>query len=140
MTDPETKKHAGSAMLKAYVDDALISTSNVKDSGFVLPGAEGGGTLFFIGRIITREAGHASILLSVDDSYLTSTLEEFNITSGSHSAFDVGAHLEKTISDPVEKKPLSSEAYGKFRRCLGKLLWLSQSRHDLKLWHYGCLS
>ena len=150
VVDPKTKKNAGSAMLIAYVDDILISSSNLrteqlikdtigavvpaKDTGCVLPADEGGGSLVFIGRRITREPGHAPILLSVDDSYLSSTFEEFGITSGSHSAPDVAAHLEKTISDPVGKKPLSPEAYGRFRRCLGKLLWLSQSRHDLKLW------
>ena len=29
--------------------------------------------------------------------------------------------------------PLSDESYGKFRRALGKLLWLAQCRHDIKL-------
>ena len=150
VVDPKTKKQAGSAMLMAYVDDILISASNrrteeiikqtigavvpAKDTGCVLPADEGGGTLVFIGRRITREAGHAPILLSVDDSYLTTTFEEFQIISGSHSAPDVASHLEKTISDPNGKKPLSPEAYSRFRRCLGKLLWLSQSRHDLKVW------
>ena len=150
VVDPKTKKQAGSAMLMAYVDDILISASNrrteeiikqtigavvpAKDTGCVLPADEGGGTLVFIGRRITREAGHSPILLSVDDSYLTTTFEEFQIVSGSHSAPDVASHLEKTISDPNGKKPLSPEAYSRFRRCLGKLLWLSQSRHDLKVW------
>ena len=78
----------------------------------------------FIGRRITREAGHSPILLSVDDSYLTTTFEEFQIVSGSHSAPDVASHLEKTISDPNGKKPLSPEAYSRFRRCLGKLYGL----------------
>ena len=38
------------------------------------------------------------------------------------------------MSDERSKKPLSSEAYGRFRRALGKLLWMSQVRHDLKTW------
>ena len=74
------------------------------------------------------------ILLSVDDQYLAGTYEEFGIKSGSSAAPDVAAHLERTVSDPNAKKPLSAESYRRFRRCLGKLLWLSQSRHDLKLW------
>ena len=78
--------------------------------------------------------GHSGILLSVDDQYLTGTYEEFGIKSGSSAAPDVAAHLERTVSDPNAKKPLSAESYRRFRRCLGKLLWLSQSRHDLKLW------
>ena len=148
--DPESNEVVGSAMLVAYVDDILIASSSleaeeiiVKTIGSVVPvkttgqvhrGEDGGGELTFIGRKISRHPGHSGILLSVDDKYLASTYEEFGIASGSTAAPDVAAHLEKTVSDVQAKKPLSPESYRRFRRCLGRLLWLSQSRHDLKVW------
>ena len=32
------------------------------------------------------------------------------------------------------KKELTPAAYARFRRALGKLLWMSQTRHDMKLY------
>ena len=72
-------------------------------------------------------------MLSVDDSYLDQTFRDYNITSGSSSVPDVAQHLEKTMSDKQAMLKLSPESYTRFRKALGKLLWLSQSRHDLKL-------
>ena len=148
--DENSGEVVGSAMLVAYVDDILIASSTaeaeeiikkkigsvvpVKVTGQVHCGRDGGGELTFIGRKISRHPGHSGILLSVDDKYLAGTYEEFGIKSGSSAAPDVASHLERTVSDPNAKKLLSEESYRRFRRCLGKLLWLSQSRHDLKLW------
>ena len=148
--DEDSGAAAGFAMLVAYVDDILIASSTpkaeeiikkkigsvvpVKVTGQVCRSSDGGGELTFIGRKISRHPGHSGILLSVDDQYLAGTYEEFGIKSGSSAAPDVAAHLERTVSDPNAKKPLSAESYRRFRRCLGKLLWLSQSRRDLKLW------
>ena len=148
--DEDSGAAAGFAMLVAYVDDILIASSTakaeeiikkkigsvvpVKVTGQVCRSSDGGGELTFIGRKISRHPGHSGILLSVDDQYLAGTYEEFGIKSGSSAAPDVAAHLERTVSDPNAKKPLSAESNRRFRRCLGKLLWLSQSRHDLKLW------
>ena len=47
---------------------------------------------------------------------------------------DISGHLEKTLTDINFQKPLSDEAYSRFRKALGKLLWLSQLRHDVKTW------
>ena len=44
----------------------------------------------------------------------------------------MASFLEK--SDEVSLRPLTAEGYGKFRKSLGKMLWLAQVRHDLKLW------
>ena len=74
------------------------------------------------------------MLLSINPSYLDSTFKEYGVEKGSEAAPDVASHLEKTMTDESAKKPLSSEAYGRFRRALGKLLWMSQVRHDLKTW------
>ena len=142
-------KALGYALLIAYVDDVLIATSNeetekaihhalnqvvpVKITGHILEAEHGGGELVFIGRRITRSPGHSAVMLSVDDSYLDQTFRDYNITSGSSSVPDVAQHLEKTMSDKQAMLRLSPESYTRFRKALGKLLWLSQSRHDLKL-------
>ena len=148
--EPESDEVAGFAMVMAYVDDVLIASSSeraetiiketigkvvpVKSTGKVWPAQDGGGQLVFIGRTISRYPGHASLHLSVSDEYLATTFADYNITAGSKSVPDVAAHLEKTVNDPLSKQPLSPESYSRFRRCLGKLLWLSQSRHDITLW------
>ena len=148
--EPNSDQFAGFAMVMAYVDDVLIASSNertetivkdtiggvvpVKSTGKIWPAQDGGGKLVFIGRTISRTPGHATIHLSVSDEYLSSTFSEFGITSGSKAVPDVASHLEKTMTDQLAKQPLSPEGYSRFRRCLGRLLWLSQTRHDLKLW------
>ena len=45
---------------------------------------------------------------------------------------DVASHLEKV--DEASLRPLSPEAYSRFRKGLGRLLWLSQTRADVKAW------
>ena len=78
--------------------------------------------------------GYSALMLSVDDEYLTNVLQDYSITSGSSAVPDVAQHLEKTVSDKQAAVKLSPESYCRFRKALGKLLWLSQSRHDLKVW------
>ena len=68
----------------------------------------------------------------VSPSYLDSSFAEYDIKKGSQAAPDVAAQLEKT--DEASGQRLSPEAYQRFRRCLGRLLWLSQSRQEIKLW------
>ena len=47
---------------------------------------------------------------------------------------DVAAHIERTVSEPNAQVPLSPDAYARFRRALGKLLWMAQVRHDIKIY------
>ena len=143
-------KGLGHALLVAYVDDVLLASENeevqkaieeaigkvvpVKVTGSIQVASEGGGSLTFIGRTISRAPGHSQVTLSVGDEYLKSAFEAYDIVSGSKHVPDVAAHLEKTLDDKLGSQPLSPEAYARFRRTLGKLLWLAQSRHDLKVW------
>ena len=143
-------KGLGHALLVAYVDDVLLASENekvqkaveeaigkvvpVKVTGSIQLASQGGGSLTFIGRTIARAPGHSQVTLSVNDDYLKSAFEAHDIVSGSKHVPDVSAHLEKTLSDKLGSQPLSPEAYARFRRTLGKLLWLAQSRHDLKVW------
>ena len=131
-----------------YVDDILITSSNkiseevvvgaisgvvpTKTTGLILPSSEGGGNLTFIGRNIHRRKGEVALYLSVDPQYLMPVFEDYQVKKGSNAAPDVASFLEKT--DDMSVRPLTNEGYTKFRKALGKLLWLSQVRHDLKLW------
>ena len=72
--------------------------------------------------------------MGVDPHYLDSTFQDYGITNGSSHVPDISGHLEKTLSDKNFQKPLSDAAYTRCRKALGKLLWLSQVRHDLKTW------
>lgn len=47
---------------------------------------------------------------------------------------DVAEHVETTFSEKQAAVKLSPESYSRFRKALGKLPWLSQSRRDLKVW------
>ena len=140
-------KSLGHALL---IDDVLIATSNeetekaihhainqvvpVEITGQILAAQDGGGQLLFIGRRTTRSPGYCALMLSVDDEYLTKVFQDYSIKSGSSAVPDVAQHLEKTVEDKQAAVKLSPESYSKFRKALGKLLWLSQSRHDLKVW------
>ena len=141
-------REIGSSILLVYVDDILIGCSNqeteevitkaiaavvpVKVTGQILPGSEGGGELDFLGRKIYKTPQADRLALYVLPTYMDSSFEEYGIKRGSQAAPDVAAQLEKT--DEVSSMKLSPEAYERFRRCLGRLLWLSQSRQELKLW------
>ena len=143
-------KGLGHALLVAYVDDVLLASENekvqkaveeaigkvvpVKVTGSIQTADKGGGSLTFIGRTISRAPGHSQVTLSVKDDYLKTAFDAYDITSGSKHVPDVAAHLEKTMNDKLGSQPLSPEAYARFRRTLGKWLWLAQSRHDLKVW------
>ena len=81
-----------------------------------------------------RERDSSEITLGVDPHYLDSTFLDYGVTRGSENVPDISGHLEKTLTDSNFQKPLSDEAYSRFRKALGKLLWLSQVRHDLKTW------
>ena len=110
----------GIALLIAYVDDILVCSENdevqelvekaigvvvpLKVTGYIKKGKEGGGSLVFIGRRITRAPGTDDLTLSVDGSYLDSTFVEYGVAKGTASVPDIS---------------LSNESYGKFRRALG---------------------
>ena len=111
--------------------EALASVVPVKTTGEI---GDEGGSLTFIGRVIRREKNSSEITLGVDPHYLDSTFQDYGITNGSSYVPDISGHLERTLSDKNFQKPLSDAAYTRFRKALGKLLWLSQVRHDLKTW------
>ena len=138
------------ALLVAYVDDLLLCCQSetaekivekaigkavpLKQTGLVLPAEFGGGSLIFIGRHVHRGVNDNSLTMGVDPKFLNTTFAEFNITKGSASVPDVAGILDKAMTDKNQMQDLSPSAYSRFRRALGKLLWMAQSRHDLKLY------
>ena len=81
-----------------------------------------------------RSVNDNSLTMGVDSKFLNTTFAEFNITKGSSSVPDVAGILDKAMTDKNQMQDLSPSAYSRFRRALGKLLWMAQSRHDLKLY------
>ena len=79
-----------------------------------------------------RRPGEKALWLSVDPEYLMPCFKDYGVKKGSSAAPDVAAFFEKT--DEQSTKPLTAEGYQVFRKCLGKLLWLAQTRHDVKTW------
>ena len=128
----------------AYVDDILMCSSSkqaeelvvqaisrvvpTKTTGQVLTGAQGGGHLQFIGRLIERPSGEDCLMMSVSATYLDSTFAEFQVVKSSSAVPDFCSFGEdgRSISE--------AEAYTRFRKALGRLLWMSQVRMDLKVW------
>ena len=140
----------GSAVLIAYVDDLLLCSDSdevekvveetigavvpLKETGKIKKAAQGGGALTFIGRHIFRDGHKNDLKLGVDPKFLDAVFKEFNISKGSAAIPDVAAHIEKTVDDVNAQVPLSAEAYARFRRALGKLLWMAQVSHDIKIY------
>ena len=143
-------RQVGSAILIAYVDDLLLCSDSdevekiveetigavvpLKETGKIKKAAQGGGSLIFIGRHIFRDGHKNDLRLGVDPKFLDAVFKEFNISKGSAAIPDVAAHIEKTVDDVHAQVPLSAEAYARFRRALGKLLWMAQVRHDIKIY------
>ena len=143
----QTAKGPTQMILIAYVDDLLVASGSdegiqllyktlsatvpTKATGRIEMSNKGGGTLKFLGRSIMRRNGESALYLRVDPQYLAETFKDYNVTSGSATIPDISVHFEKV--DTESRKPLSSEAYSRFRRALGRLLWLSQSRQDIKV-------
>ena len=141
--------HGETALLVAYVDDLLLCCQTarseklvekaigkavpLKETGVILPAEQGGGALTFIGRRIQRGATDDSLSIGVDPKFLGTTFVEFSVNKGSNTVPDVAAVLERALTDKSMQQPLSAAACSRFRRALGKLLWMAQSRHDLKL-------
>eukprot|EP00435_Cladocopium_sp_Y103_P006580 s1858_g2.t1 len=138
------------ALLVAYVDDLLLCCQSskaenmvekaigqavpLKQTGLILPASEGGGSLAFIGRVVCRGTEDNSITMGVDPKFLDTAFLEFNIAKGCATVPDVAGILDKAMEDKNAQKELSASPYSRFRRALGKLLWMAQSRHDLKLY------
>ena len=138
----------GFCLCVVYVDDILLLSTTkeaeehvvatlssvvpVKTTGEI---GEEGGSLTFIGRVIKRERDSSEITLGVDPHYLDSTFLDYGVTRGSENVPDISGHLEKTLTTVTFRNSCRMK-HSRFRKALGKLLWLSQVRHDLNSWMF----
>ena len=120
--------------VEKVVEETIGAVVPLKETGKIKKAAQGGGALTFIGRHIFRDGHKNDLKLGVDPKFLDAVFKEFNISKGSAAIPDVAAHIEKTVDDVNAQVPLSAEAYARFRRALGKLLWMAQVRHDIKIY------
>jgi hypothetical protein len=105
-----------------YVDENLLSTTKEAEER---RDTEKRGSLTFISRVIKRERDSSEITLGVDPHYLDSTFQDYGATRGSENVPNISGHLEKILTDNNFQTPLSNKTYSRFRKALGKLLWLS---------------
>ena len=132
----------GRAMVLCYVDDILLATTDeavelavlnairsrveVKVTGHLMQ--DQGGSVTFIGRTLRRWPGCRQVEVFVRESYLDPCWEAYQINKGSSTYPNIANLLEQSSGS----KPLTPEAYSRFRRALGKILWLAQTRQDIK--------
>ena len=110
------------------VREAIGSKLTLKITGTIKPSYAGGGATSFIGRFIRRWPGSSVFEVGIDKEYLQPCFTAYGVQKGSSAVPDISAILDRT-----GETELSQEAYGLFRRALGKVLWFSQTRQDLKL-------
>ena len=136
---------SGPCLLLVYVDDFLCIAPTEEDvdrifgviekrvelkrTGCLIRSSQdGGGSLRFIGRVVSRRKGESSITVSLPEDYLDETFKAYGLSGkGSVSPPDVSVHVEKEGG-----LPLSPEAYSRFRSALGKVAWMTQTRQDLR--------
>ena len=129
-------------MVLCYVDDILLATTDeavelavlnairsrveVKVTGHLMQ--DQGGSVTFIGRTLRCWPGCRQVEVFVRESYLDPCWEAYQIKKGSSAYPNIANLLEQSSGS----KPLSPEAYSRFWRALGKILWLGQTRQDIK--------
>ena len=140
---------SGPCLLLVYVDDFLCIAPTKEDvdrifgviekrvelkrTDVIRSSQDGGGSLRFIGRVISRREGESSITVSLPEDYLDETFKAYGLSGkGSVSPPDVSVHVEKEGG-----LPLSPEAYSRFRSALGKVAWMTQTRQDWRA--YGSI-
>ena len=144
VTSPCVFTAPGTVMI-IYVDDLLIFSNKpdmgkkiweklnavvpTKITGQLLPNQEG--SMKFVGRVIRRQAGAKELLVGVAPGYLDSCYREYGMEKMKLGKAVV-PNLRDTLDGPPEA-PLSTEAYQRYRRSLGKMAWLSQTREDLHI-------
>ena len=139
------RSELGFCCIVCYVDDLLMGSSSralfqkvfdeimkcvkVRQTGFI--GVKEGGSLKFLGRLLYRTPKSVKLYMQVDPTYMDGAFKELDLekTKGTDTIPDLKNHIEQTVTD----QPLSAEAHSRYRRVLGRLAWLAQTRQDLLL-------
>ena len=129
------RSELGFCCIVCYVDDLLMGSSSkalfqkvfdeimkcvkVRQTGFI--GVKEGGSLKFLGRLLYRTLKSVKLYMQVDPTYRDGAFQELD--------------LEKTKGTDIipDLKNHSAEAHSRYRRVLGRLAWLAQTRQDLLL-------
>ena len=127
---------SGLVLILCYVDDLIVYSEDpdkaeeifkslakiykMKRTGVLKP--RDTGTLEFLGRVIVRLSCDGPILFGLKPGYLSSLGEEFQISAGKARNLP---NLERLYKGQKESVPISREAYERYRRVLGKLMWAS---------------
>ena len=128
--------HTGLVLILCYVDDLIVYSEDpsqaeeifkvlakiykMKKTGVLKPRETG--TLEFLGRVIVRLSYDGPILFGLKPGYLSSLGDEFQISAGKARNLP---NLERLYKSQKESVPISREAYERYRRVLGKLMWAS---------------
>ena len=135
----------------AYVDDLLIASTSQSGVEFIHKSLSAvlkvkvtgrlheDGQLEFLGRLIKLDGNN--IALGVKPEYVRSVFTAFGWTEKdlekvkpSATAPDIRSIYDE--EDPENpSKPLTQEAAGRYRSCLGKIGWLTQTRTDVTYFH-----
>ena len=135
----------------AYVDDLLIVSDSQEGVEFIHKSLSAvlkvkvtgrlheDGQLEFLGRLIKLDGNN--ITLGVKPEYVRSVFSAFGWTEKDLAKIksvattpDIRALYD--AEDPESPSPsLSAEAAGRFRSCLGKIGWLTQTRTDITYFH-----
>ncbi len=108
--------------------------AKVRETGKIALAKDGGGSLKFLGRMISRQSGSPTLVMQVDSSYMDGACEEF------------GIKVPKGVASPPDVKPSLEATVGfinfpgstfKVQKGAGKVAWLAQTRMDLL--HYTSL-
>ena len=126
-------------LLLCYVDDLLIASSTdkafhrvfkelskhvkVRETGRIALGKDGGGSLKFLGRVISRRAGSPSLVMQVDPSYMDAACEEF------------GIKVPKGVVGPPDIKPIWRLRVRSHRLAQKPIRGIDECLVDLRGWH-----
>ena len=135
----------------AYVDDLLIASTSQSGVEFIHKALSAvlkvkvtgrlheDGQLEFLGRLIKLDGNN--IALGVKPEYVRSVFTAFGWTEKDLEKVKPSATTPDIRSiydeeDPENpSKPLTQEAAGRYRSCLGKIGWLTQTRTDVTYFH-----
>ena len=135
----------------AYVDDLLIASTSQSGVEFIHKALSAvlkvkvtgrlneDGQLEFLGRLIKLDG--SNIALGVKPEYVRSVFSAFGWTEKDLEKVKPSAATPDIRSiydeeDPENpSKPLTQEAAGRYRSCLGKIGWLTQTRTDVTYFH-----
>ena len=88
-----------------------------------------------MGRIIKRLPREPKLFISVEPTYLDSSFSDYQFGSNwrTKTAGVAVPNIRTILEQPGESPLLSHEAHANYRRALGKLAWLSQTRDDIHI-------